>query len=58
MLAMDFESGGRKEGVRAGLLDGNAVHEECERVASLVAPAFGINTIVDEKTTRGKNVLR
>ncbi len=30
------------------LLDGNAVHEECERVAALVAPAFGINTIVDE----------
>ena len=33
----------------AGALDGNAVHEECERVAALVAPAFGINTIVDEK---------
>jgi lactate racemase len=49
MLAMDFEKGGRKAGVRAGQLDGNPVHEECERVASLVAPAFGINTIVDEK---------
>ena len=49
MLALDFETGGRKEGVRAGALDGNAVHEECERVASLVAPAFSINTIVDEK---------
>ena len=49
MLALDFESGGRKLGVAAGLLDGNAVHEECERVAKLVAPAFGINTIVDEK---------
>jgi nickel-dependent lactate racemase len=49
MLALDFERGGRKAGVGPGLLDGNAVHEECERVAKLVAPAFGINTIVDEK---------
>ena len=48
MLALEFEKGGRKAGVRAGALDGNAVHEECERVASLVSPAFGINTIVDE----------
>ena len=48
MLALDFDRGGRKAGVAAGLLDGNAVHEECERVASLVAPAFGINTIVNE----------
>jgi len=49
MLALDFERGGRKAGVGTGLLDGNAVHEECERVAALVAPAFGINTIVEEK---------
>jgi lactate racemase len=48
MLAFDFERGGRKRGVGPGLLDGNAVHEECERVAELVAPSFGINTIVDE----------
>lgn len=48
MLALDFERGGRKAGVAAGRLDGNAVHEECERVASLVAPAFGLNTIVNE----------
>lgn len=48
MLAMDFENGGRKAGVRAGALDGNAVHEECERVARLVSPAFAVNTIVDE----------
>jgi nickel-dependent lactate racemase len=48
MLALDFERGGRKHGVGTGLLDGNAVHEECERVAALVAPAFGINTIVNE----------
>jgi len=49
MLALDFETGGRKAGVRAGALDGNAVHKECERVASLVAPTFSINTIVDEQ---------
>ena len=48
MLALDFERGGRRAGVAAGRLDGNAVHEECERVAALVAPAFGINTIVNE----------
>src|ERR1041385_4180728 len=49
MLALDFEAGGRKAGVRAGALDGNAVHKECERVASLVAPTFSINTIVGPK---------
>ena len=49
MLALDFERGGRKAGVGPGLLDGNAVHEECERIAKLVAPAFSINTIVDER---------
>lgn len=49
MLALDFETGGRKAGVGTGLLDGNAVHEECERVAQLVEPAFGINTIVGEQ---------
>lgn len=49
MLALDFKSGGRRTGVQTGALDGNDVHEECERFASLVAPAFSINTIVDEK---------
>ena len=48
MLALDFERGGRKAGVGIGLLDGNAVHEQCERVAELVRPPFGINTVVDE----------
>ena len=47
MHALDFATGSRKQGVGTGLLDGNAVHKECERVASLVSPAFGINTIVD-----------
>jgi nickel-dependent lactate racemase len=54
MLALDFETGGRKAGVRAGSLNGNAVHEECERVAKLVAPAFSINTIVDENKRASK----
>lgn len=48
-LALDFESGRRRAGVGAGLLDGNALHEECERVAALIAPSFLINTIVDER---------
>ncbi|HEX6046696.1 MAG TPA: nickel-dependent lactate racemase [Pyrinomonadaceae bacterium] len=56
MLAFDFERGGRKAGVGPGLLEGNAVHEECERIAELVAPAFGINTIVDE-SKRAVNVF-
>lgn len=49
MLALDFKLGGRKAGVGTGLLDGNAVHQECERVTRLVGPTFGINTIVDDK---------
>ena len=49
MLALDFESGGRTAGVGTALLDGNAVHEECDRVAELVDPAFGINTIVSSE---------
>jgi nickel-dependent lactate racemase len=48
MLALDFERGGRRQGVGAGLLDGNAVSEECERVAAMIEPAFSINAIVDE----------
>ena len=48
MLALDFATGKRKAGVGTGLLDGNAVHEECERIAELVEPAFGIYTIVDQ----------
>jgi len=48
MLALDFERGGRRAGVGTGLLDGNAVNEECERVAALVSPSFLINTVVDE----------
>jgi lactate racemase len=49
MLALDFERGGRRAGVGTGLLEGNAVHEECERVAAEIAPSFLINTVVDER---------
>ena len=49
MLALDFERGGRRQGVGTGLLDNNAVHEECDRIAELVSPDFGINTVVDER---------
>lgn len=49
MLALDFETGGRKAGVGTGLLEGNAVHEECDRIAEMVNPAFGINTIIDQR---------
>ena len=48
MLALDFARGGRRAGVGAGLLNGNAVNEECERVAAMIAPAFSINAIVNE----------
>lgn len=49
MLALDSETRGRKAGVGTGLLEGNAVHEECERIAGLVEPAFGVNAIVDQQ---------
>lgn len=49
MLALDFEKGGRRAGVGTSLLDGNAVHEECERIAAMVKPRFAINTVVDER---------
>jgi nickel-dependent lactate racemase len=48
MLALDFERGGRRQGVGTGLLVGNAVSEECERVAAVIDPAFSINAIVNE----------
>jgi nickel-dependent lactate racemase len=48
LQALDFETGGRRAGVGAGRLDGNAVHEECERIAAEAAPSFLINTVTDE----------
>jgi nickel-dependent lactate racemase len=47
MLALDFETGGRRSGVDAGELSGNLVHEECDRIAAMIAPAFNITTEVD-----------
>jgi nickel-dependent lactate racemase len=49
MLALDFERGGRRAGVGSGLLKGNEVSDECERVAAMIDPAFLVNTIVDER---------
>lgn len=49
LLALDFEQGGRRSGIGSGLLDGNAVHQECERIAAMIAPSFLVNTIVDER---------
>lgn len=48
MLALDFQLGGRRAGVGAGLLDGNPVHKECERIAEIVQPSFLVNTVVNE----------
>jgi nickel-dependent lactate racemase len=49
MLALDFERGGRRDGVGAGRLQGNAVSEECERVAAMIDPVFLANAVVDER---------
>ena len=49
MLALDFEKGGRRAGVGTALLEGNAVHEECERIAELIKPSFGVNSVVDDR---------
>ncbi len=49
MLALDFEIGGRRAGVGTGLLAGNAVHEECERIGAMIQPRFCINSVVDER---------
>jgi nickel-dependent lactate racemase len=48
MLALDFERGGRRQGVGTALLEGNAVSDECERVAEIIDPAFSINAIVND----------
>ncbi len=49
LQALDLERGGRRAGVGAGRLDGNAVHEECERIAAECAPSFLVNTVTDER---------
>lgn len=49
VLALDFERGARRAGVGTGKLDGNAVNEECERVAALIEPRFTVNSVVDQR---------
>lgn len=49
MLALNFKTGGRRDGVATGLLDGNAVHEECECIAAMINPSFSINSVVDDR---------
>ena len=49
MLALDFERGGRRSGVGSGLLKGNAVNEECDRVTAMIEPSFLINALVDDR---------
>jgi nickel-dependent lactate racemase len=49
MLAFNFETGARRAGVGTGLLDGNAVHEESERIAAMVKPRFAVNAVVDAR---------
>jgi nickel-dependent lactate racemase len=49
MLALDFETGDRRAGVGTSLLDGNAVHEESDRIAAMVKPSFAVNAVVDER---------
>lgn len=49
MLALDFETGQRREGVNIARLKGNAVHEECDEIAAVIGPTLGINAVVDEQ---------
>jgi lactate racemase len=53
MLALDFDKGGRRAGVGVGKLAGNAVHEECDEIAAMIAPAFAINVIVNDHGSAG-----
>lgn len=49
MLALDFETGQRRRGVGTARLNGNAVHEECDEIAAMIGPTWGINAVVDER---------
>ena len=49
MLALDFETGQRRNGVHIAGLKGNAVHEECDEIAAMIGPTLGINTVVDQQ---------
>jgi len=47
-LAFDFETRSRRDGVDAGLLDGNAVHEVFMEAVAKIDPSFAVSAIVDE----------
>lgn len=47
-LAFDCEKKKRKEGVGAGLLDGNAVHEAFMEAAAFAKPAFCVSSATDD----------
>lgn len=50
LLALDFVNGvaQRRAGVGTGRLDKNAVHEDMQEAASILAPSFLINTILNK----------
>src|SRR6267154_1853199 len=54
MLALDFDRGGRRAAVGSGLLEGNDVNEECERIAAMIDPVFSINAIMDDRGRVGR----
>ena len=47
-LAFDCTKMTRRDGIGTGLLDGNVVHEAFEEIVKRIAPAFAINTIVND----------
>lgn len=47
-LAFDCETLSRRDGVETGKLDGNAVNEAFTEAVEKIAPAFAINTIVND----------
>ncbi|MGI9036216.1 MAG: nickel-dependent lactate racemase [Pyrinomonadaceae bacterium] len=47
-LAFDCERKTRRAGVGAGLLAGNAVHEEFVEIVEKINPSFAVNSIVNE----------
>lgn len=48
-LAFDCEKKARRAGVGAGILDGNAVHEEFVEIVERINPAFSVNSIVNDR---------
>lgn len=48
-LAFDCERKTRREGVGAGIVQGNAVHEVFDEIVKRAAPAFSINSITGDR---------